>query len=200
MEKNGNLAVKSKSDEIEEFKFEALNKGKSPGRMDTLPIGQNKQSSASTFIKKVRNSLTVDLRDNNDHTKDRANTQAPLPKSSSVMVQKRDVISEAAELVKEKLFSRSSTTTENQIKIEDFEFKKHIRKTGPGKIYLAKLPATGTFYDVLSMRKDKLLQKGYVNSMKKQKDILFCADHPFLAGMEYLFNRETRLYFVMPHI
>jgi len=109
MEEDGNFAKKSRSEETEEFKVIPK---KITDRMDTLPIGQNKQSSASTFIKKVRNSLTVDTMNNHDQLKERANTQAPLPKASSVMVQKRGVISEAAGLVKETLFSRKSTTTE----------------------------------------------------------------------------------------
>jgi serum/glucocorticoid-regulated kinase 2 len=33
-----------------------------------------------------------------------------------------------------------------------------------------------------------------------EKDILFAADHPFLVGMEFLFQSELRLYFVMPFI
>jgi len=53
---------------------------------------------------------------------------------------------------------------------------------------------------VLSMRKDKLIERGYISSMRTKKDILFSADHPFLAGMDYMFNHETRLYYVMPHI
>ena len=64
------------------------------------------------------------------------------------------MISEAAELVKD-VFSRSSTT--ELVTINDFEFKKQIRKAGPGKIYLAKLPSTGVYYDILSMRKDRLI-------------------------------------------
>ena len=143
----------------------------------------------------VRNSLTVDIAETQNQNKERANTSQM---NKSQMVQKRDVISEAAELVKDKVFSRKSTT--GQVKLEEFEFKKHIRKAGPGKIYLAKLPSTGCYYDIMSMRKDRLIQRGYINSIKRQKDILFCADHPFLAGMEYLFQQETRLYFVMPHI
>ena len=59
------------------------------------------------------------------------------------------------DIVKEVVFSRSSTI--EKVKIEDFEFKESIRRAGPGKIYLAKLPDTGMFYDVLSMRKDKLI-------------------------------------------
>ena len=33
-----------------------------------------------------------------------------------------------------------------------------------------------------------------------EKDIMFEADHPFLVGMDYLFQSETRLYFVMPFV
>lgn len=33
-----------------------------------------------------------------------------------------------------------------------------------------------------------------------EKDILFSCDHPFLVGMDYLFQSPTRLYFVMPFI
>jgi serine/threonine protein kinase len=33
-----------------------------------------------------------------------------------------------------------------------------------------------------------------------EKDILFAADHPFLVGMDFLFQSELRLYFVMPFI
>jgi len=33
-----------------------------------------------------------------------------------------------------------------------------------------------------------------------EKDILFSCDHPFLVGMEYLFQSPTRLYFVMPFV
>ena len=33
-----------------------------------------------------------------------------------------------------------------------------------------------------------------------EKDILFSANHPFLCGMDYLFQSDARLYFVMPFI
>ena len=33
-----------------------------------------------------------------------------------------------------------------------------------------------------------------------EKDILFEADHPFLCGMEYLFQSDARLYFVLPFV
>jgi serum/glucocorticoid-regulated kinase 2 len=33
-----------------------------------------------------------------------------------------------------------------------------------------------------------------------EKNIMFEADHPFLVGMDYLFQSESRLYFVMPFV
>ena len=59
---------------------------------------------------------------------------------------------------------------------------------------------TGNYYDILVMRKDMLLKNNIVSKVKKQKEILFLANHPFHVGMEYLFQQETDLFFVMPHI
>ena len=39
-----------------------------------------------------------------------------------------------------------------------------------------------------------------VESTLLEKDIMFECDHPFLVGMEYLFQSELRLYFVMPFV
>ena len=33
-----------------------------------------------------------------------------------------------------------------------------------------------------------------------EKDIMFECDHPFLVGMEFLFQNELRLYFIMPFV
>ena len=50
------------------------------------------------------------------------------------------------------------------------------------------------------IRKDKLIQQKSVESTALEKDILFEADHPFLCGMEYLFQNEARLFFVLPFV
>jgi len=45
-----------------------------------------------------------------------------------------------------------------------------------------------------------LIEYDQVESTKLEKDILFAADHPNLVGMDFLFQSDTRLYFVMPFI
>ena len=51
-----------------------------------------------------------------------------------------------------------------------------------------------------SIRKDILIDLNQIESTILEKDILFECDHPFLVGMEYMFQNETRVYFVMPFI
>lgn len=65
---------------------------------------------------------------------------------------------------------------------------------------MAELKQTGKLYAIKVIRKDVLLEKEQVENTILEKDILFAADHPFLVGMDFLFQTETRLYFVMPFV
>jgi len=59
---------------------------------------------------------------------------------------------------------------------------------------------TKVLYAIKVIRKDVLLEYDQVERTLLEKDILFAVDHPFLVGMDYLFQSETRLYFVMPFV
>ena len=69
------------------------------------------------------------------------------------------------------------------------ELKVPVSKTGEKKLYAIK-----------SIRKDVLIQYDQVDNTILEKDIMFECDHPFLVGMEYLFQNDLRLYFVMPFV
>lgn len=69
-----------------------------------------------------------------------------------------------------------------------------------GKVFLAEQKDTKKLYAVKSIRKDILIQYDQVENTILEKDIMFECDHPFLVGMEYLFQNEMRLYFVMPFV
>lgn len=56
------------------------------------------------------------------------------------------------------------------------------------------------YYAIKAIRKDVLIEYDQIQSVLLEKDILFSADHPFLCGMDFLFQSETRLYFVMPFV
>jgi len=86
------------------------------------------------------------------------------------------------------------------VKLEDFEIKMQLGKGTFGRVFLAELPSTKQLFAIKAIRKDVLIEYDQITSTLLEKDILFTADHPFLAGMEYLFQSEIRLYFVMPFI
>jgi serine/threonine protein kinase len=67
-------------------------------------------------------------------------------------------------------------------------------------VFLAKLRSTGKKYAIKSLRKVVLVEAGQVENVKLEKDILMACDHPFLAGMEFVFQNELRLYFVIEFI
>ena len=92
--------------------------------------------------------------------------------------------------------------TNSNIRFEDFVKKALLGRGTFGKVFLAVLPSEGTGkqYAIKAIRKDVLIEYKQVQNTKLEKDILFSCDHPFLVGMEYLFQNDTRLYFVMPFI
>ena len=55
-------------------------------------------------------------------------------------------------------------------------------------------------YAIKVIRKDVLIEYNQIKNTKLEKEIMFKCQHRFLVGMEYLFQNELRLYFVMPFI
>jgi serum/glucocorticoid-regulated kinase 2 len=69
-----------------------------------------------------------------------------------------------------------------------------------GKVYLAKLKTSGEMYAIKSIRKDILIEMEQIKNTAVEKEILFECDHPNLVGMEFMFQTEYRIYFVMPFV
>ena len=69
-----------------------------------------------------------------------------------------------------------------------------------GKVFLAQMIGDDKLYAVKSIRKDILIQQDQVDSTILEKNIMLECNHPFLVGMDYLFQNDLRLYFVMPFV
>lgn len=67
-------------------------------------------------------------------------------------------------------------------------------------MFLAQMKGDEALYAVKSIRKDILIQQDQVDSTILEKNIMLECNHPFLVGMDYLFQNDLRLYFVMPFI
>jgi serum/glucocorticoid-regulated kinase 2 len=50
------------------------------------------------------------------------------------------------------------------------------------------------------IRKDLVLENDQMQNLNLEKDILFQIEHPFLVNMEYVFQNEFRIYFLMKFV
>lgn len=86
---------------------------------------------------------------------------------------------------------------DEEVTLKDFEVLGVIGRGTFGKVFLAKFKKTQVLYAIKSLRKDVLVEAGQIENVKLEKEILLACDHPFLAGMEFVFQNDTRLYFVI---
>lgn len=86
---------------------------------------------------------------------------------------------------------------EEKVTLQDFEVLGVIGRGTFGKVFLAKLKTSEVLYAIKSLRKDVLVEAGQIENVKLEKEILLACDHPFLAGMDFVFQSDTRLYFVI---
>lgn len=83
------------------------------------------------------------------------------------------------------------------VTLKDFEIMGVIGRGTFGKVFLGKLRTNEVLYAIKSLRKDVLVEAGQIENVKLEKEILLACDHPFLAGMDFVFQSDTRLYFVI---
>lgn len=100
------------------------------------------------------------------------------------------------------MYAQSSMLQQDQVLgIKDFDLLLVLGQGMVGKVFLAQLKSDKSrYFAIKCMRKDKLIDYEMVEKAEVEKDILFNVDHPFLCGMDYLFQTELRLFFVMPFI
>ena len=87
-----------------------------------------------------------------------------------------------------------------ELTLESFKIISVLGKGTFGKVYLTELIDDGSLYAIKAIRKDVLIETEQVESTKLERDILLECDHPFLCGMDYVFQNDMRLYFVMPFV
>lgn len=106
------------------------------------------------------------------------------------------------DLLKEKSSSLlfSSVKEESTINLEDFEIISILGKGAFGKVYLTKMKENGKMYAIKTIRKDIVIETDQIEAVNLERDILFNCNHPFLVGMDFVFQSDLRLYFVMPFI
>ena len=88
----------------------------------------------------------------------------------------------------------------DNVKLQDFVIKKMIGKGTFGKVFLVENTKDNNIYAMKCIRKDIIIDNEQFDNIKLEKEILFNVDHPFIVNMEYVFQNEFRIYFLMKFI
>ncbi len=66
-------------------------------------------------------------------------------------------------------------------------------------MYLVEKVGSESRYAMKQLRKDVLIQKESVESTKLEKEILRTCSHPFVVGLDFVFQTTTNIYLVMKY-
>jgi len=102
--------------------------------------------------------------------------------------------------VSNNIFSTEEQDEDQKTTLEDFNILKVIDKGSFGKVFLVENKNTKKKYAMKRIRKDVLIEKGQIQNTKNEKDILLSIEHPFLLGMDFVFQNDYRLYFFLDYI
>ena len=94
----------------------------------------------------------------------------------------------------------SNHKTIKNVGVEDFKLIKVIGRGSYGKVCLVQFKQTNDLYAMKSLKKDVLLDDEQVESTLLEKNIMQSLNHPFLVGMNFCFQTEERVYFVLPFV
>lgn len=96
------------------------------------------------------------------------------------------------------MFQRNQS--EKKADLKDFKIQSVIGRGSFGKVFLVQKIDDKAVYAMKSLRKDVILDYDQIESTLLEKDILLRANHPFIVGMEYVFQTKERIFFVMKFV
>lgn len=94
----------------------------------------------------------------------------------------------------------SKKTEIKEVSLDDFKIIKVLGRGAFGKVCLVEYLNTKELFAMKSLKKDVLLDQDQVENTLLEKKILQSLDHPFLCALEFCFQTEDRIYFVMPFL
>lgn len=69
-----------------------------------------------------------------------------------------------------------------------------------GKVYLVQNKLDKKYYAMKRLRKDNVIKRNKVDATHLELKILQDIDHPFLLGLNYFYQTDYKLYFIMPFV
>jgi len=104
--------------------------------------------------------------------------------------------SDSVDSQKPALFARNGDT---DTVLGDFIVRKMIGKGSFGKVYLIeRFDTPSEVFAMKSIEKTRIIEEGLIQSASLESEILKETSHPFLINMEYVFQTDNKIMFVMP--
>lgn len=69
-----------------------------------------------------------------------------------------------------------------------------------GKVYLGELKETKELYAIKAVKKHEVVKMGMEQLVDQELDLMLNLNHPFLIDLHYVFQTESKLYFVQDYI
>jgi len=113
---------------------------------------------------------------------------------------KKEAIQESKKItaLKEVLFIRNKEIKD--ISLTDFTTKQVLGEESVGIVNLVEYKNSNELFTMKVLKKNVLLQYEQVENALLEKKILQTLEHPFLLSLNFCFQTEDKLYFVMPFI
>jgi serine/threonine protein kinase len=116
----------------------------------------------------------------------------------------RDFVNEKIRLMKEDADNTeiliNFLNTYNLVTINDFEIQSICGKGGFATVYKALHRDTSVLYALKAVKKQEIIHKNQFESVRREKEILYSCNSPFLVDLKCAFQTTEYLFFVMPYI
>lgn len=95
---------------------------------------------------------------------------------------------------------KTSDKSEEKVGVADFELLNLVGKGSFGKVIQVRKINTGEIFAMKVLSKRHIVEHNEVAHTKSEKNILMRLQHPFLVGLNYSFQTDDKLYFILDYV
>jgi len=107
---------------------------------------------------------------------------------------------DAIEQNKERSSKKKKTETEEKVGVADFQLMNLVGKGSFGKVIQVRKIDTGEIFAMKVLSKRHIVEHNEVAHTKSEKNILMKLNHPFLVNLNYSFQTDDKLYFILDYV
>ena len=97
----------------------------------------------------------------------------------------------------ETIFNKLSADIDSKLTEDNFEIIRVLGRGAFGKVNLCVKKDTRELYAIKIISKAEIIERGHIDQIKSEKDILVEMNHPFQVSLEFCFHNPTRIFFGM---